>query len=153
MDGLNTVPTTHGSTDIPKAPKRKGGSLSKFIQDRHRRMSKMLGSVLTLGEPKAWGEFGFLASVHLTLIERGALAASVLRSMPYKDAMKTAEIALGASGGPLPAFLGGMDDARFWASCASRTELKAYALASFQAMSPQDQAAFFNHIRDVEIAA
>jgi hypothetical protein len=36
---------------------------------------------------------------------------------------------------------------------ASRRELKAYALAAFGAMGPKDQAAFFQHINAVEVAA
>ena len=56
-------------------------------------------------------------------------------------------------GDPLPPFLGGMDDARFWASYATRQELNAFSLACFEAMAPQDHAAFFRHISDIEVAA
>ena len=67
-------------------------------------------------------------------------------------AIRTAA-SIGSAGAPLPPFLGGMDEARSWASYASRFELKAYALASFEAMSAKDQAAFFQHISEMEVAA
>ncbi|MGY9046002.1 hypothetical protein P775_17490 [Puniceibacterium antarcticum] len=59
---------------------------------------------------------------------------------------------MGGAGAPLPTFLNPMTDARWWASCASRSELKAYALAAYEAMSAKDQTAFFRHIGEVEIA-
>lgn len=49
-------------------------------------------------------------------------------------------------GASIPAFSGIMAEARDWAAWASRAELKAYALASFEAMGPRDQAAFLAHI-------
>ncbi len=39
-----------------------------------------------------------------------------------------------------------MVEARDWASWASRTELKAYCLAAYEAMSGRDQAAFLGHL-------
>ncbi|MTD99257.1 hypothetical protein GIY56_03030 [Paracoccus sp. YIM 132242] len=49
-------------------------------------------------------------------------------------------------GDPLSPFMGIMASARDWASWASRAELKAYALACYEAMSGRDQAAFLGHI-------
>lgn len=49
-------------------------------------------------------------------------------------------------GAPIPAFGSIMASARDWAAMASRTELKAYALACYEAMNGQDQAAFLSHI-------
>ncbi len=49
-------------------------------------------------------------------------------------------------GDPLPPFIGIMASARDWAAWACRTELKAYALACYEAMSGHDQAAFLGHI-------
>ncbi len=43
-----------------------------------------------------------------------------------------------------------MRAARSWAEAASVDELKAYALAAFEAMTPQDQAKFWFHISEVE---
>jgi hypothetical protein len=64
-----------------------------------------------------------------------------------------AAASIGSAGYPLPAFLGCMDESRWWASCASRSELKAFALASLEAMTAQDRAAFFKHISELEVAA
>ncbi len=42
-----------------------------------------------------------------------------------------------------------MREARAWASNATTDELKAYALACFEAMSDQDKAKFWFHISEV----
>lgn len=49
-------------------------------------------------------------------------------------------------GDPVPPFMGIMASARDWAAWACRAELKAYCLASFEAMSGRDQAAFLGHV-------
>ena len=157
MGGLSTVPADQERTPAPdaqKARKRKGDNLLlRVMQDRHKRMSRMLGYTLHLDEPEAWGGFSTVCRARLTLFERTGLAAAALGSLPASHALDVARASLGAAGDPLPAFLGGMDDARFWASLATPEELKAYALASFEAMTPKDQAAFFRHISTVEVAA
>ncbi|SEL66549.1 hypothetical protein SAMN05444413_1139 [Roseivivax marinus] len=109
------------------------------MKPEHKRMSRMLGS--------------FVAAVRLTETERAALAFSALNSLKPDDAELTAAVSIGSAGPPLPSFLGGMEEARLWASYASRCELKAYALASFEAMSAENQAAFFRHISEMETAA
>ncbi|MCP3879235.1 MAG: hypothetical protein GY701_12730 [Sulfitobacter sp.] len=113
----------------------------------------MLGYCLTLQTSDAWLGFSKVASARLDPTERAALAYATLLSLTPKHAEATAAAALKSAGAPLPPFLGGLDEARFWASCASTTELKAYALAAHDAMSAKDQLAFFQHIREVEIAA
>lgn len=116
-------------------------------------MSRMLGYCLTLGTADAWSDFSFVAAVRLSETERAALAFAALNSLDLDQAEATAVASIGCAGAPLPPFLGGMDEARFWASYASRSELKAYALASFEAMSAKDRAAFCRHIREMEVAA
>lgn len=157
MGGLSTVPSDQERAPAPEAPKarnRKGDSiLSRFMQDRHKRMSRMLGYTLTMGEPEAWGGFSTVCRARLTVCERAGMAVAALRSLPDDYALDTAAAAIGSMGDPLPPFLGGMDDARWWASYATRQELKAYALACFEAMTSQDQAAFFRHISNIEVAA
>ncbi len=81
------------------------------------------------------------------------LAYSALRSLNADNAETVARGVLGTADGPLPAFLSPMDDARFWASLASRLELKAYALAAFEVMSERDQTAFLDHVADRQVAA
>ncbi len=87
-------------------------------------MSRMLGYCLTLPTAEAWSDFATVAVAQLTPPERAALAFAALNSLSPDDAEMTAAASIGSAGAPLPAFLGGMDDARFWASCASRSELK-----------------------------
>ncbi len=123
------------------------------MQDRHKRLSRMLGYSLTLGDPEAWAGFSLVASVRLSVFERAGLAVAALKSLPDHHALMTAAAVIGAAGEPLPPFLGGMDDARAWASWASPAELRAYALACFEAMTPKDQAAFFRRISAVEVTA
>ncbi len=116
-------------------------------------MSKMLGYCLTLGSPSAWEGFALVAAAQLSELEREALAYWALIALPPERAEATAAAACEAAGEPRPAFLGGMSDARAWADWASPSERKAYALAAFEAMSPQDQAAFYRHISVFEVAA
>lgn len=49
-------------------------------------------------------------------------------------------------GAPMPTIGGIMAEARDWAAWACRAELKAYALASYEAMNGRDQAAFLGHL-------
>lgn len=125
----------------------------KVIQPAHKRMSRAIGFCLTLGGFEAWSKFSQIAAKLLDEDERIAVAWAVLRSLSADQAIATTAAVLRPAGHPLPAFLGGMQDARFWASMASQAELKAYAAAAYDAMSMRDQNAFYQHIREVEIAA
>lgn len=116
-------------------------------------MSRMLGFCLTLGTADTWSDFSFVASVRLEESERAALAYAALRSLDASNAEIVAAGVMGASGTPLPSFLGGMDEARSWAAFASPHDLKTHALAAFEAMTAKDQAAFFRHISALEVAA
>ncbi|MFW2543850.1 hypothetical protein ACN2XU_14500 [Primorskyibacter sp. 2E107] len=116
-------------------------------------MSRMLGYCLTLGTEWAWSGFAVVASAHLSVTERAALAFAALKSLSADHARMTAAAVLGTADEGLPPFLGGKADAQAWASCADPAELKAYALAAFEAMSARDQAAFFRKISEVEVAA
>ncbi|MCG7623009.1 hypothetical protein [Epibacterium sp. Ofav1-8] len=123
------------------------------MKPAHKRMSRMIGYCLTLGTADAWSGFSLVAARRLSETERAALAFSALNSLELDHAEMTAAASIGSAGTPLPPFLGGMEDARFWASYASRSELKAYALACFNAMPASDQAAFFQYISAKEVAA
>lgn len=123
------------------------------MKPQHKRLSRMLGYCLCLDTPEAWHGFSLAATLSLSRQERVSLAFAALNALEADDAEMTAAAVIGATGAPLPPFLGGMDDARSWASWASHSELKAYALACFEAMTPKDQAAFYAHIGTVEVAA
>ena len=127
--------------------------LSKYMKPEHKRMSRALGYALTLDNDSGWNGFVTLAEARLSEEERAALAWASLRSLQPANADAVAKHVIGEAGFPLPSYLGGMGDARLWASYASRSELKAYALAATEAMAPKDQMNFRKHISEMEIAA
>ncbi|MFC3057857.1 hypothetical protein [Paenirhodobacter populi] len=131
--------------------RKSGNIISRAMAPRHKRMSRMLGYSLILGTSEAWQAFGLIAAARLSAGERAALAAVVLATLDHGEATSIAAAVIGAAGDPLPAFLGGMHDARNWSQWASAEELKAYALAAFEAMAPADQARFFHYIGSVAI--
>jgi hypothetical protein len=106
----------------------------------------MLGYCLTLDTPDDWTGFAVVAAARLTPKERAALAFAALASLDDDQAEATAAAVIRYMGAPLPAFLGGMDEARWWARGASRSELKAFAWATFEAMHPRDRSAFLSHV-------
>lgn len=150
MNGLSTVPSDHECARTGHKGFRK---IADLIKAEHKRTAKVLGYTLTLGDANSYGKLSVIARKHLTLPERGGLACAFLGSLPEDCAMQAAATVLGATGDPLPPFLGGMEDARHWASWATDAERKAYALACYEAMTPRDQAAFYRHISTVEVAA
>ncbi len=136
------------------ASNRKSGNLvARVMAPQHRQMSRLLGYSLLLGTTNAWHGFGLVAAARLTAHERAFMAAVLLATLDAETVEDIAATAVGAAGGPMPPFLGAMEGARSWASLASRAELKAYALACFEAMAPKDQAAFYSHIGMVEVPA
>lgn len=50
-------------------------------------------------------------------------------------------------GVPLPVWSSALDDARWWASFATEIELKAFLLASFEALRPKARLAFLSHVQ------
>jgi hypothetical protein len=76
-----------------------------------------------------------IAASHIAdLMARVQLAGDALSDLePWQAEMVAAKV-LGAAGSPLPSFLGGMDDARFWASLATPIEVEAYGAACFEVM-------------------
>jgi len=76
------------------------------------------------------------------LQQRVQRAADALNDLEPWQAEKLAARVLKAAGSPLPAFLGGMDDARHWASFATTTEIECHAAACLEAMPAHRQAEF-----------
>lgn len=133
---------------------KKRSSFSQFMKPDHKRMSRMIGYTLALGDADAWAGFTTVAMARLTVEERAALAWAALRSLDTPEqAGQIAETVLTFADYPLPTFLNPMDDARWWTSFASLKERKAYALAAYVALPIREQIAFRNHISEVEIAA
>lgn len=130
-------------------------NVSQHIPENIKRVSRSIGFAAWLDESDAWLGLPAVFSARLKPHQRAALAYAALTSLSPEHAELTASAAIGAAGGPLPTFLSGMDEARFWAANASGTERKAYALAAFEAMNPGDQLAFLGHIHGdkVRVAA
>jgi len=108
----------------------------------------LLEYTLRLGDPAAWLGFAFVAAARL---DRGAcadLAHAALLALPPCRAVAVAGSALRSAGLPLPPFLGGMSEARLWAEAATREELKAVALAAFEAMSLEERVAFRAYVAE-----
>ncbi|OYX45235.1 MAG: hypothetical protein B7Z02_01280 [Rhodobacterales bacterium 32-67-9] len=101
--------------------------------------------------PETWPAAAFVLRVRLTTKEIVGLAFAALRALEPEPREMTFEAAhwgeVTGAGVPLPTFLNAMDDARWWASLASRRERKAYCLAAFEAMPPADQSAFLRHVQ------
>lgn len=146
MGGLITVPADQSRAKTAPAS-------WDIKQAKRDRVCQMLNHTLVLESPDAWGGFSTVARANLSLSERAGLAISALGALSYRDALETAAAIFGAAGDPLPPFLGGMDDARQWADWASTSELKAYALAAFEAMPAKDQAAFLHYVSAAQVAA
>ena len=134
----------------PPARKRRARTFGSYIADRQKRASRMLGYALVLNDANAWQGASVVFAARLEQGELIGLAFAALRALEPEPREAVFDLAhwgeTEGAGPPLPPFAGVMDDARWWASFASRRELKAYALASFEAMSPRDRAAFLEHV-------
>ncbi len=94
-----------------------------------------------------------ILAARLTIGQRMALCTSALASLEPDLAEAVAFEALPHAGEPIAPFISDMNEARTWASFASTSEKKAYALAAYEALNASDQAAFFQHITKSEAAA
>ena len=73
----------------------------------------------------------FIPNDLATRVQRADDARSDLE--PWQAELVAAKV-LKPAGSPLPAFLGGMDESRFWASIATPTEIECYGAACFEMM-------------------
>lgn len=107
--------------------------------------------ILNEERPEEWHNAAFVIGVRLTTKEIVGLAFAALRALDPEPREMTFEAAhwgeVTGAGVPSPPFLNVMDDARWWASHASRRERKAYCLAAFEAMPQADQSAFLRHVQ------
>lgn len=123
-------------------------SFSKLIPRRHLGATRVLGYALTLADETAWEGASAVWQARLAPEECAALAWAALRSLDHDGALLVAETVLGGAGAPLPPFLDPMDDALWWAACASSTELEAYALSAFRALSPSKRREFVEYVQE-----
>lgn len=85
----------------------------------------------------------------LSKLRRVTLAFAILNTLDRNDraAIVSHCQETDAVGSPLPTFWKPMPDANFWADLATKPELEAYALASFNRMSPRRQSAFLEFVQ------
>ncbi|SFQ66658.1 hypothetical protein SAMN05421853_11779 [Roseivivax halotolerans] len=126
--------------------------MAEYGHPDYKGAAKMLGFALARQNFEGWRDFSDFSALALSDDERTSISWAALRSLDTSHAEAVAKAILGDAGSPLPAFLSPMEDARWWASFASRAERKAYALASFEALHLSDQQAFIQHISEIEVA-
>ena len=85
---------THEKQQANTTQKRGGSAMSKYGKDKHKRIAKMLGYVLTLGRVSDWHGFTISLLANLSEKERAALAFSALNSLDHNNAYKIASVAL-----------------------------------------------------------
>ncbi len=125
----------------------------RLAKDRHKRAAGMILCSLIMGDesPETLPGAAFVLRVRLTTKELVGLAFAALRALDPEPREMTFEAAhwgeVSGAGAPMPPWFNVMDDARWWASYASRRERKAYCLAAFEAMPPADQSAFLRHVQ------
>ena len=118
------------------------------------RVAHSVGRALTLGTNiETWIGVALIFRARLTPQERAALAVSALRSLEPSDAAQVFEFACPFADYPLPTLDNVMSSARWWASLADATELKGFAVASFEAMAPNDQIEFLRWASEQRRAA
>ncbi|MCK0102535.1 hypothetical protein [Pseudohalocynthiibacter sp. F2068] len=154
----NAVPSVTGNgvslkgssnTHSPSCTPLPGRStMSLYGKDDHKRVSKMLGYALTLGDERAWTDASVVFQARLTPTECGRAAAAFLLALDEDQAGEVAGMFLHGAGMPQSPLFSPMDQASHWADMASTGERKAHCLASYNRLSPQDQAAFLQHVKN-----
>jgi hypothetical protein len=94
-------------------------------------------------------ERAFTCKEFLRRAEAATVLCRAIADCDRDDAVVILSAALAdlSMGSPLPVFSSAMDDARWWASFAAPHEIKAYLLACFEVMRPEDRAAFLGYVQ------
>lgn len=99
---------------------------------------------MVLGDYEGWKLASSTWIAALTDRERASLAFASLTVLGPLHRDMVIEALVGDAGMPGTPFLSTMDEAAFWADMSSHGELDAYALASFNRMTPARQSAFLD---------
>ena len=114
----------------------------------YRSAMRALGLALTADDPGGWDAARFVLPARLTPHERMGAMLAALASMPDADRRWAWGFAMGdGAGAPSPPLFDPMTEALWWAELAEPAELRAYAVACHERMSPADRAAFSQAIR------
>jgi hypothetical protein len=129
-------------------------TLSKYMPDAYKRVSRMVGYSLVLGnDADNWHGLTVVLTARLTPQERAAMAWAVLRSLTPEQVVAVVETVLpDGSSAPIAPLFNHMDEAAFWADMAEPEALEAYCLASFNAMPAPRKAAFLEFVQGRQVA-
>jgi hypothetical protein len=116
--------------------------MSRYAQPRHKKAARVLGYAATLNTTDAWYAASALWEARLTPDEAAAMAWAALKATKPEWAAMAAESALGVAGAPLPTFSDIVQEAGWWADCASPDERAAYVVACFNRLSKAERAEF-----------
>ena len=125
------------------------GLLKKHMPDAYKRVARMVGYALLLGEDADnWHGLTVVLTARLTMRQRAAMAWAVLRSLTPDQVVAVAETVLpDGVGAPIAPLFNHMDEAAFWADMAEPEALEAYCLASFNAMPAPRKSAFLEFVQ------
>lgn len=124
-------------------------TFSKLMKRPHLGATRMLGYALTMHDYETWEAASAVWQARLTPEECAALAWAALRALDEDHAREVANTVLDGAGAPLPPFTSPTDDAAWWAGIASPEEIDAYAVATFNALSPAKRRHFIDYAREV----
>ena len=120
--------------------------LRDHLSDSHLRASRMLARALHAKDAEIWIDADTVWRATLSDAERASLAYSVLKSLDPDHQRFVVETVCQVMGMPLPPLLDAAHEAGSWAAFADEEQLRATALACFNAMSASDQSAFLSHV-------
>ena len=158
VPGDGFEPPTRGFSIRHQIQENQGASVSKTALTNRELNENVSNADLTAKENpgNAGGRSG--VDVHGTILTHNntpelpvyaTAFIDAVTSLPREDRLPLLELAVDhyRAGQPIPPLMGYMDEAAFWADCASRDELKAYAVACFNRLCPSDQAAFLGYVQ------
>lgn len=108
-----------------------------------------LDEMLAAGDPRLWVECAGVWSAWMSISERMGLFASLARSLPPDVVAELAVAVVGGAGHPLPSYLAPGEEAQLWVGIANAQEVRAYTLAGFLALRPDDRRAFLATARRI----
>jgi hypothetical protein len=117
------------------------------LQPRHQSVVTVFGSALALEtDTDAWRAVTKVLMVRLSPLERANLAVVCLDATDDDEFAEIVEarVPSRSAGAPLPPLLDAEDEARWWASVASPSEVKAWLLACFAQLPIRERRAFLD---------
>jgi hypothetical protein len=117
------------------------------LKPRHRSVVTIMGCALTLEtDTDAWRAVTEVLLVRLSPVERANLAIVCLDATEDEEFLEIVEalISVRRAGSPLPPLFDAQDEARWWASVASSSEIKAWLAACFAQLPVRERRAFLD---------